>query len=171
MLMIRTAFFLCTLILFFSSCAGNHSAGGKKFQVSGSISVEVPDCSGSGSVGKKAMPNAVYYIKKSSFNDPAVIADEMLKCNENGEFKLKLSAGTYTIVHADKLLSFAEFKLKHSSKSTYYQNLDQDCFLNWYKSPDFLLTVTGNMEVSWTVKSRCYTEQNPCIRYTGPVDR
>jgi hypothetical protein len=156
--------------LLLAAC-GTARNGGGNVRVDGTIMMESPVCE----AGKeplrgqpKMLPGASYYIKKGETNDPAVIAGKLLRTDENGKFTIRLEPGTYSILHADKLMSFEEFRLKYGSTSTYLRDRDDDCFRRWYESPDFLLKVANDTVVTYTVKSRCYTYTNPCVEYTGP---
>jgi len=152
-----------------ATACGTLSHGNRKtVKVKGNITIERPACGASAEKGTGAMPDSRYFLKEGATNDPAVIATNQFVTDENGNFSINLKAGTYVILHPDKLMNYAEFKLKHSSQSTYFKNRDEDCFKRWYASPDFILTVSNDTTVAFLVKSRCYTETNPCLEYTGP---
>jgi len=149
------------------------NGGGATVKVKGTIEVEQPVC-GEAAVkagnqkGKAPIANATYYIKDGGTNDPAVIANKQFITDENGAFTIHLKPGTYAVLHPDKMMSYADFKLKHFPQSNYFKERDDDCFRRWYTSPDFLLMVENDTTVTFLVKSRCYTGGNPCVDYTGP---
>ncbi len=163
---------LCFLLLLISACGTlNKNGGGKQVRVTGTMYLEKPICLPGEAPAKGdpvPMANVTYYIKDGSINDPNVIADKQLKTDSTGAFTLKLKPGTYAIVHPDKLMTYGEFRLKYGATSTYYKDRDDDCFKRWYDAADFLLRVENDTAVAFLVKSRCYTNTNPCQEYTGP---
>lgn len=162
---------LYCLLLLLPACGIFKGGSGKTARVTGTIRIEQPICQ-QGEAPAKGDPapvaNTVYYIKDASSNDPQVIADKQLTTDSVGGFSIRLKPGTYALLHPDKLLSFGEFRLKHGATSTYYKDLDDDCFRRWYASADFLLKVQNDTTVVFLAKSRCYTYTNPCWEYTGP---
>ena len=152
-----------------TACGASRNA----VKVRGAIAVETPVCSeaalkaGEGK-GSQPIANLTYYIKNGESNDPAVIANKLFTTDENGEFSISLEPGTYAVLHADKLMSYPDFKLKHLPQSTYFKARDNECYQRWYNSPDFLITVQNDTTMQLLVKSRCYTGGNPCLEYTGP---
>ena len=155
-----------------AACRILSKTGEQPVKVKGTIAVEQPVC---GEMPVKSgqhksqgpVASVTYYIKEGATNDPAVIARQQFTTDENGAFAVTLRPGTYAVLHADKLMSYADFKLKHFPRTNYFREKDDDCFARWYSSPDFLLTVSSDTTVTWLVKSRCYTGGNPCVEYTG----
>jgi len=140
-----------------------------RHHINGTLSIEEPSCgSTQTATGKVAVANATYYIKRGNTNHPDSIAFEVLETDAEGRFHIKLPPGEYAVLHADKLMNYGEFRLKHGQTSNYYKVRDEDCFKRWYNAADFLLRVNADTTVQWLVKSRCYTKTNPCLEYTGP---
>ena len=165
-----TNYFLLSALIFSGACASMRGKT-KMVTVKGKMFVEQPICTdGSKEKGEPlSVPQAEYYLRaNTSKNDLAITATKVFKTDENGNFSIKLEPGTYAIIYTDKMLPYAEFKLKHEAKSTYYKNRDERCFEKWYQSADFILNVQNDTTVTYTIKSRCYTKTNPCWEYTGP---
>ena len=156
-------------VLFSGACA-TMKGKTKMVTVTGKMLVEQPVCDGENKTkgDAAAIPEAEYYLKAGTTkNDQAVIATKVFKTDDKGNFSIKLEPGTYAVLYTDKMLPFAEFKLKHEAKSTYFKNRDERCFEKWYESADFILNVSKDTLVTFVVKSRCYTKTNPCWQYTG----
>lgn len=167
----------CTIALtatFLFGCGIMHGkTGNKQVRLSGTLLIEEPVCQpdpggGIPESGKLPLGNATYYIKHGSANVADSIAFAQLKTDENGKFSIKLAPGNYALIHPDKMLSYGDFKLKHTPTTNYFRARDEDCFRRWYYSADFLLSVQSDTTVTLMVKSRCFTKTNPCAEYIGP---
>ncbi len=99
---------------------------------------------------------------------------ERLKTDSTGVLKLNLKAGKYAIREQYKDCSFEDFyKNNFREPSTYY--LDQggkDCYKNWWLANlgEFEITDTDSTyHFSFQSADRCFTGNNPCLMYIGPM--
>jgi hypothetical protein len=111
----------------------------------------------------------IFYIKSGTTIDHNWQEAIKLSTDENGLDTLQLNAGSYILVHEDKLLSFDAFREKKRNKSTYFEESSTDCFTLWHNTPDFIFNVSADTNLVITLKQKCFVGSNPCLKYTGPL--
>lgn len=113
------------------------------------------------------LANEVFYIYKD--DRPASIT-EMIKVTSDaqGQFSIDLKKGIYSIIRADKTLPLDEFIAKKKIEGTHYSYSNDDCFETWRTTPDFTIDLQGSANEIATISGRCFTGDNPCMKYTGP---
>ena len=90
-----------------------------------------------------------------------------------GMYQLNLDNGEYIIREIFKDLTYEEFYAKNSiTKGQYYKNTtDTDCYRKWWEQNLFEFEITDTttiIQLTSTLKSACFTGNNPCIMYNGP---
>jgi hypothetical protein len=88
--------------------------------------------------------------------------------DDNGVFSIDLEDGKYSIISEDKALTLDEFIKKRKIEGQYYQYSDDACFETWRNTPEITIELTHPTEEVVTISHRCYTGDNPCMKYTGP---
>lgn len=113
------------------------------------------------------LAEAVFYIYKDE--RPKSIKDMVrVTTDEKGIFSIDLKDGTYSIISEDKALSLDEFIKKKKVEGQYYQYSDNACFETWRNTPEITIELSNPSEEAVTISHRCYTGDNPCMKYTGP---
>ena len=88
--------------------------------------------------------------------------------DNNGKFSVTLKHGHYFIFYDFKLTDFDSFYKKFSKKEQFKTPKNKNCFLKWYKTPEFEITLTQDTTIKFTIYSGCFIGINPCMQYTGP---
>ena len=114
------------------------------------------------------MKSTAFFVRQGDSNEKKNKVAATFKTDETGQFSIELPSGSYSVFHADKQLPFNAFRKKTGSSSKYYKEREEPCWQDWYKRPDFQLTVSNDTSVVFTYSSRCYGGFNPCLQYTGP---
>lgn len=111
--------------------------------------------------------NTTFYLVDSASKQ------QKITTNELGIANVLLDNGEYSIYTSNKKeLSLEEFVKKNKPNNELYKIKSTDCFEEWYNKVDFTLTVnseTSNEVVTFTERNRCYTQNNPCVTYEGPI--
>ena len=114
-----------------------------------------------------AIVNQVFYIYKDE-RPESVTKMVRVKTDEKGTFSIDLEDGTYSIISEDKALSIEEFIKKKKIEDQFYSYSDDACFETWRTTPDFTIELSHPTEEVVTVQEKCFTGDNPCMKYTGP---
>lgn len=114
------------------------------------------------------LANTVFYVYEGE--RPSSIT-KMIKVttNSEGELKIDLKKGVYSVIQADKTLPLDEFIAKKKVISELYKYNSDECFETWRTTPDFVGEI-GKLGVKETVtiNEKCFTGDNPCMQYDGP---
>ena len=113
------------------------------------------------------MANEVFYIYKDE-RPSSVTKMVKVTTNEQGKFSIDLQEGVYSIISADKALPIDEFIEKKKIDGMYYTYSDDSCFKTWRTTPDFTIDLAATADEVVTISERCFTGDNPCMKYTGP---
>ena len=111
--------------------------------------------------------NEVFYIYK---DDRPASAVNMVKVTTDaeGKFSIDLENGLYSVIRADKALPLDEFIAKKKIIDDFYSYSADSCFETWRNTPDFTIELTNAADEVVTISERCFTGDNPCMKYTGP---
>lgn len=113
------------------------------------------------------LANEVFYLYKDE--RPASVVDMIkLTTDAEGTFSIDLKDGTYSIISEDKALPIDEFIAKKKVVDQFYTYSNDDCFETWRTTPDFTIELSKSAEEVVTISERCFTGDNPCMKYTGP---
>ncbi len=93
---------------------------------------------------------------------------EKFTTDNNGYFSVNLKKGHYFVFLDFKLTDFDTFYKNFSKKEHFKVPKDKKCFLKWYKTPEFEITLTQDTTIKFTVNAQCFVGLNPCMQYTGP---
>ena len=115
----------------------------------------------------KSLANEVFYLYKDE--RPASVT-EMIKVTTDakGTFSIDLKNGVYSVISADKALPIDEFIAKKKIIDQFYSYSTDSCFETWRTTPDFTIDLSKPAEEVVTVSEKCFTGDNPCMKYTGP---
>lgn len=116
----------------------------------------------------EVMSNTVFYIYEGE--RPASITNmTKVTTNEEGQLKIDLKKGVYSVIQADKALPLDEFIAKKKIEGPFYKYSSDDCFDTWRKTPDFVGEI-GRLGIreTVTINEKCFTGDNPCMQYDGP---
>lgn len=97
-----------------------------------------------------------------------------VKTDSAGVLYLNLSKGNFAIREIFKDCTFEEFQLKNPPpQGLYYlSSPDANCYKNWWASNlgEIHVSNIDSLQVHyWGTSSGCFTGNNPCIYYTGPM--
>lgn len=92
-----------------------------------------------------------------------------IETSQEGKINLQLESGLYGLYSIDKELDSASFIRTKSRMNEYYHNEPPECFDLWRKSPDIRFFVTNDTLIKYIENTRCFTSNNPCIEYSGPL--
>lgn len=111
--------------------------------------------------------NQVFYIYKDE--RPKSITEMVrLTTDETGKLSIDLKDGTYSLISEDKALPLDEFIKKKKVEGQHYQYTDDSCFETWRNTPDFTVELSSPTEEVVTIQEKCFTGDNPCMKYIGP---
>ncbi|MDG1330879.1 MAG: prealbumin-like fold domain-containing protein [Crocinitomicaceae bacterium] len=111
--------------------------------------------------------NQVFYIYKDE-RPSSITKMVRVKTDENGKLSIDLKDGTYSIISEDKALPIDEFIKKKKIEGDFYQYSADSCFETWRTTPDLTVEISNPMVETVTIQQKCYTGDNPCMKYTGP---
>lgn len=111
--------------------------------------------------------NEVFYIYKGE-RPKSVTKMVKVTSDAEGKFSIDLEDGVYSIIREDKTLPLDKFIKKKKIEGVHYTYSTDDCFETWRTTPDFTIDLTHPTEEVVTIKERCFTGDNPCMKYTGP---
>lgn len=109
----------------------------------------------------------VFYIYKDE-RPSSLTKMVRVKTDAKGMFSIDLEDGNYSIISEDKTLSIEEFIQKKKIEGQFYQYSADSCFETWRTTPDFTIEISNPTEETVTLQERCFTGDNPCMKYTGP---
>ena len=115
-----------------------------------------------------AITSTKFYIvlKADSSRTPV----DSFTTSDNGSFQVTLKKNKYSIFSAPKILPFEEFYKQNSGASdSLYSDKGKSCYKNWYNTPELSLNAVRDTFVQIILYSYCFTGDNPCIMYTGPL--
>ncbi|NVK63375.1 MAG: hypothetical protein HWE22_02260 [Flavobacteriales bacterium] len=132
-----------------------------------------PYCGGAAPTEEQAkgftepMANQVFYLYKDE--RPNSVTDMVkVTTDESGTFSIDLKDGRFSIISEDKALPLKEFIKKKKIEGEFYEYSDDSCFETWRTTPEFTIDLSHPTDEVVTIKTDCYTGDNPCMQYTGP---
>lgn len=93
----------------------------------------------------------------------------MLKTDENGEMVLHLESGIYKFFDSEKMLDSAAFLRSKIRENEYYKSAPDNCYEEWRTTPDFEVAISVDTSFTLIEYQGCFTSNNPCIHYIGPM--
>lgn len=104
------------------------------------------------------------YIKCGGVNRESSKIYKTVITDSAGNFKLKLPAGNYIIMQAEKL------KKPTIPKDDQYSKWDSACIIRYWQNGDYKLNVNdkSNKKISFDIRQHCDWNQ-PCLNYSGPL--
>lgn len=111
---------------------------------------------------------AIYYLYATSRLPSTPIKYKKVVANADGEIKIDLPGGSYSMIHPDKLLSLEEFLALKKVEGIHYQHQPDSCYEELKKRADFDIVLKSDSTITFTINHRCFTGTNPCMTYTGP---
>lgn len=96
----------------------------------------------------------------------------IIKTDSLGKAILELVPGRYGIKRAEFFnTDFESFYNKQSNISVEGRDRGKECYKKWYESYliEFDVTETSNRKIDVIIQEFCFTGQNPCIIYEGPM--
>ena len=116
--------------------------------------------------------NETFYIKRGKLNTENEMSLLSFTTDENGKATIWLPAGEYVVIKATQNFPFDKFYQPYQQKenSTTMTYLGEDCYREWYAKPETSFTVAEEQRIiQFTRQTNCFTSENPCARYTGPL--
>jgi hypothetical protein len=119
----------------------------------------------------RSEPESPFLLTGTTHDKKQINVD--FETDSNGNFNLFLKPGIYCIKRKIKDVDFETFlKEQKSLNSEYLEYGDRECFEKWWNSCDGSFEIlesnkTHNIEI--VLKPRCFTGENPCIYYNGPL--
>jgi hypothetical protein len=146
------------------------------FQLSGQFLIHQPHCGGRAPREdklKQATPyrNKQFVVKKGASNQEDTTVVASFSTDEEGKFSIQLPKGSYCLLKADKNQAYADFYgEKQSPTGQYYQAKEEECFKDWWTKCELTLVLEADTLLP-TLKlyNRCFTGENSCMQYTGPL--
>lgn len=143
------------------------------------IYIEEPYCGGAKPQNTiQIQPKNKTPIQNKAFYIGAIIDNKLSKeslskyiTDVNGSFTAKISYKKYGLYDKDKMLSFEEFYSQKRSNKDFFLNDTEECYRKWWSTPDAIITLDDNQNIEVVLSNKCYTGTNPCLQYTGPMNR
>ncbi|MEO9534402.1 MAG: hypothetical protein ABJG68_05340 [Crocinitomicaceae bacterium] len=147
----------------------------KKFNTKIFITHSTPYCG-----GMAPTPDMLANLTQPQSNQEFVLIDltndtkKNVKTDATGTLYLNLKKGKYAIREKYKDCSFTEFKNNNLAVNKPYcePSLDTNCMYNWWMSNlgEFEVSSLDSLqEINYGTSNRCFTGNNPCIYYNGPI--
>lgn len=95
-----------------------------------------------------------------------------LSANNEGVFRLMLAPGKYVIKEAFKDIPFNQFMQQHKKEGMYMMPGTDECYEKWWSAnlADFEIIKGGQLQTfNFQLASSCFTGNNPCAIYMGPI--
>lgn len=96
----------------------------------------------------------------------------IFKTDSLGKANLALLPGRYGIKREEFFnTDFESFYKKHSQTNIVGRDRGKECYRKWYEAylVEFEVSETSDRKINVTIQEFCFTGQNPCIIYEGPM--
>ena len=136
------------------------------------IRQHIPYCGGA-SPSDAQLNNSIPYSGDIVLINHRDSSKTVISSLQNGGYYLNLAPGSYSIQEGYKNVPYNEFRsANYRGYSQYIISGDEECYRNWWKSTlqDFEVTKTEEvLTIHCSISSSCYTGNNPCDYYNGPL--
>jgi len=113
------------------------------------------------------------YIRRGSTNDLQKLIVDSAMTDANGQVKLLLPGGEYSLVFTDKKDStrYNFYWSSYAQKTENYSAIDKRCLDDWLKNPEKVFEVKGDGHDQFEVQIHipCSWNRVPCSIYSGPL--
>lgn len=127
-----------------------------------------PHCGGAISSFEENGSTTIMANRKFFLDDQLGIR-QYVETSQDGKLHLKIAPGSYHLFSLEKELDSASFIRTKSRDNQYYKNAPPECFERWRTTPDLSFIVVNDTIIKHTENTRCFTSNNPCIEYFGPM--
>jgi hypothetical protein len=103
------------------------------------------------------------------FNNDTFVYE--FRTNEQGQAELFLPPGKYGVRHLSKNIDFETFYSRIDKRSNDFVEVgDKECYRKWWQAYEgqFEVNPISNQAVI-NIESRCFTGEDPCRSYVGPM--
>lgn len=118
-------------------------------------------------------PNVNLYLRKGDTNDIENEIEHKFLTDDSGQVKVKLPAGTYSIVFENKKNKsvYNDLLEKYGKETSHQTAIDKECLNKFFAEPNGVLVVKENGEniISANRRKRCQWTKIPCSHFTGPL--
>jgi hypothetical protein len=160
-------FSICLIV--FSFTLTSKKKKGVKYSVEGTVFEINPYCGGAAPSPEQENPKPhpkagiKLLIRKGNFNDPQTPVIDSLVSDADGNFKIQLAPGTYSLIEPWKKEKYIV------PQDRQYLHYDTACYRKMYHESDYTLVVKNKMkDVAITFQRHCQWQQ-PCAQYDGPL--
>lgn len=111
-------------------------------------------------------PGKKFYIRSGKINTVEAKIVRSFTTDSSGGFSVSLEAGLYSIIQEEQLN-----KINASDYTRQNQEADEQCLLEWWAKPYYLLEITSNNigGLNFNFQHACFVSADiPCLKYVGP---
>lgn len=167
---------LLVLIPIFYSCATQKELGNKAKEVVLYLNNAVPYCGGAAPSPEMVIPilepiqNISFLLYAENVDGSRGRELKTIATDNEGKFLLYLPLGKYQLWRPSKKLNLDQFvKAESPEIGPFYSYNDKECFQAWRERADFIFDIRSDTTISLSRPINCYTFDNPCMLYIGPL--